>query len=394
MTRRFAPGRIDPQEVAPVLADEAQPGRSTGQINLVAGGVCLSACMLAALLLVLAHFNAIELPGCGTASDCSRASEGRWGKLPGTNWPLSFVGFAYFQALVAAYIYSGGRLPGALRLAASLGAAVSVLLVGVMIVESYLCDYCLAVHLLNVLFAVGYGLNRFCSGRQSIVPINRFTVLVAFAATLVATSLLLAVVDRHVSASAAQTKSKQLQHALTEAAANTQADKRAKSEFGPGRYFLGLKEARVHIVVVSDYQCPSCRAIDAQLRALAAGRSDVSISMRHFPFCTDCNKHIDKTRHSNACRAALAAEAAGTVGGSDAFWRMHDWLFARQGNFADDELQAQVAEIGLDEPKFRSAFNSQEILATVRSDTDAADAAGLRYTPMVFINGKPLELGH
>ena len=80
--------------------------------------------------------------------------------------------------------------------------------------------------------------------------------------------------------------------------------------FDPGRYFLGSQTAPVLVTVVSDYQCPSCRQIDAQLRAMTAGRDDVSITMRHFPFCTDCNKHIDKTRHANACYAARAAEAA------------------------------------------------------------------------------------
>lgn len=371
-------------------------GRNDSRINRVIcliGSVALSACLFATLLLVLAHFEAIELPGCGTASDCTRAAEGRWGKLPGTVWPLSFVGFAYFQALTAAFVHSGGRLPIVLRVAIGLGAAISVLLVGVMIAESYFCGYCLAVHLLNVLFAVGYELNRLCSGRQPTVPINRVAVLVAFAVTFVATSMLLAVVDRRVSVSAAQMKSERLQDALTEAAAETPAKSREKTEFGPGRYFLGLHDAPVHIVVVSDYQCPSCRAIDAQLRALVTGREDVSISARHFPFCTDCNKHIDKSRHPNACRAALAAEAAGIVGGAVSFWRMHEWLFERQGNFTDDEMQAQVAAIGLEEHKFLSAFNSQEILALVRGDTDAADVAGLRFTPMVFINGKPLELG-
>jgi hypothetical protein len=63
---------------------------------LFAGALALVACVLVALGMVLAHFDAVELPGCGTASDCTRAGESRWGKLPGIEWPLSFVGFAYF----------------------------------------------------------------------------------------------------------------------------------------------------------------------------------------------------------------------------------------------------------------------------------------------------------
>jgi uncharacterized membrane protein len=105
--------------------------------------------------LVLAHFDGLELPGCGTASDCTRAGESRWGNLPGIDWPLSFIGFAYFQALLAAFIYSGGRLRIELQVVVAFGAATSILLTVVMLVEGYLCGYCLAIHGRNILFAIG-----------------------------------------------------------------------------------------------------------------------------------------------------------------------------------------------------------------------------------------------
>jgi protein-disulfide isomerase len=162
--------------------------------------------------------------------------------------------------------------------------------------------------------------------------------------------------------------------------------------FAPGRYNLGPETAAVHVVAVSDYQCPSCRTIDEQLRSMIVGRKDVSVSARHFPFCTDCNEHIDKTRHPNACRAALAAEAAGIVGGADAFWQMHNWLFERRGEFTDSELGQFVQNLGLDGASFLEEIQDEKTRDLIRSDAAAADAAGLRFTPMIFINGQPINV--
>jgi predicted DsbA family dithiol-disulfide isomerase/uncharacterized membrane protein len=348
--------------------------------------------MFAALLLVLAHFDTIELPGCGTASDCTRAAASRWGKLPGTEWPLSFVGFAYFQAIAATFLYGGGRSPKLLRVIVGIGAAISVLLTVAMFVEGYLCGYCLTIHVLNIAFALGYEASRWYSSQPTTAHDNCHHSLAVFAATFLATSLLLAVVDQRLMRTAEETRAEQLERALSQARAGTFAGS-DKFEFGPGRYYLGLKTAPVHVVVVSDYQCPSCRTVDAQLRAAVAGREDISVSARHFPFCTDCNPHIDKTRHPNSCRAALAAEAAGTVGGTDAFWKMHDWLFEHHGEFNDDQLHQFVREIGLDEQAFLAAMRDEKTTASIRADADAADAAALQFTPMVFINGKPIAVG-
>jgi predicted DsbA family dithiol-disulfide isomerase len=69
---------------------------------------------------------------------------------------------------------------------------------------------------------------------------------------------------------------------------------------------------------------------------------------------------------------------------------MHDWLLERRGEFTDDQLQQFVRVIGLDRISFSTAMESNETLAVIRSDTVAADTAGLTYTPVVFINGRAI----
>jgi protein-disulfide isomerase len=344
--------------------------------------------MFLALLLVLAELDAVQLPGCGTASDCTRAAASRWGKLPGTEWPLSFAGFAYFQALLAAFLFCGGRLPALLRGIVFCGAAASVLLTAVMFAEDYVCGYCVTIHSLNVAFAFGYEWRerRWTPGNAP--RVRGWDMIGVFAATGLAASALLAVIDRQADSAARQSAADGLQTALRQATADPPV---GAAGISPGRYYLGPKSAPVHVVVVSDYQCPSCREIDAQLRSMIAGREDVSVSARHFPFCTDCNAHIDKTRHANACRAALAAEAAGQVGGADAFWRMHDWLFEHRGEFDELQMQQFVQEVNLDWESFYAAMHGADALAVIRQDAAAADAAGLQFTPMVFINGVAID---
>lgn len=369
----------------------AAPTPLQGTPMFIASVLCLAGAMIASLMLVLAHFEAVELPGCGSVSDCTRAASGRWGSVPGTSWPLSFVGFAYFQALAAALLVGGGRLPSFLRGVLILSGVVSLPLVGVMLVEGYLCGYCLTIHICNLLLVVGY---EVCAWRWPAKPTahNGWRTIGWFTGTFALTSVLLAIVDRQSTPAAERATSAELQQALAGAAGSTDANDGVPARFAPGRYLLGPETARVHVTVVSDYQCPSCRRIDALVRAMTAGRDDVSLSVRHFPFCTDCNEHVERTGHPMACRAAIAAEAAGITGGAEAFWQMHDWLFDRGGQFTDDELLQFVGEAGIDEAIFRKALASDETLAKVRADADAADAAGLKFTPMVFINGRPIQL--
>jgi hypothetical protein len=96
-----------------------------------------------------------------------------------------------------------------------------------------------------------------------------------------------------------------------------------------------------------------------------------------------------RARTATFCRAALAVEAAGIADGADASWRMHDWLFARSGEFSDDELHQYVRENGLDERAFFTAFHAESTLALIRADTDTA---GLRFTPLIFLNGKAIDM--
>ena len=378
----------------PFIASSREPTRWASHFDLVlrlVGRVCLAVCLFTSLAMAIAELESVELPGCGLDSNCARATHGRWGKFPGTDWPLSFVGFAYFQSLAATLLRGQGERSKLLRVTLFAGGAVSLALVAVMTSGGYVCGYCLTIHVSNLALIMCYELSN---GHPHPVPTAAISAKTSlcFAGVFAVTTVLLAGVDDLAIQSSVETAQTKLQSALDAAKIADKEATRQTVVFQAGRHVLGPEHASVHLTVVSDYQCPSCRRFDELLRAMLASRNDLSVSVRHFPFCTDCNEHIDKTRHENACRAAVAAEAAGIVGGSDAFWSTHEWLFKHAGQFTDEELLRWIRNLNIDEDRFRTALADEATAELVRADTAAADQAGLRYTPTIFINGQKIDL--
>ncbi len=73
--------------------------------------------------------------------------------------------------------------------------------------------------------------------------------------------------------------------------------------------------------MLTDYQCIDCQKVEREIEEILASRSDVSLSVKHYPMCAEaapgvpCNPYVKQTLHANACWAARAAEAAGILKG-------------------------------------------------------------------------------
>src|SRR5262249_5180057 len=118
-----------------------------------AGGALLMLVAAASAgVLAAHHLYGMALPGCGGGSPCDRAARSPWGTVPGVNWPVSFLGAAYFAGILVALLACPGRPTPGLRWLTRLGAAASVLFIGVMLSDGILCPYCLAAHVANLAF--------------------------------------------------------------------------------------------------------------------------------------------------------------------------------------------------------------------------------------------------
>lgn len=360
--------------------------------------VFLAIALLASVMLVIQHFGG-GLPGCGPRSACDELAATPWGRVPGLGWPIAFVGAAWFAALFAQWITVRGPVPGAVRGLAVLGGIVSLVYLVVMFSMRKICPYCLVAHLANLGFAALLLSRSRRAGRVRAASSARWfgTGGAVFAVVLVALML----------GSSGQQQKRMNQAETERAKSASEIVERSQSETTPeelwgergftGRYLHGPETAAIRVVMFTDYQCPDCNRIESEIEPILKSRKDISLSVMHFPFCRTadggkvCNKYAPRDVHQNACRAARAAEAAGILGGNDAFWAMHFWLFSRQGLFTQAELDQQVGAIGLDRADFLAAMQGDQTLSIVHQDVERAHSLGLHYTPMVFINGVELK---
>jgi len=143
--------------------------------------------------------------------------------------------------------------------------------------------------------------------------------------------------------------------------------------------FHGAVNAKVNIVVFSDFQCPFCaRAAETMRLLIERYPSDVRLYFRHLPL----SFHVDA---SLAAQAAMAADAQGK------FWQMHDKLFANQEHLKRADLEAYARDIGLDLGRFKQDLDHPTWKNAVAADAALASQMGVVGTPNFFINGRPLR---
>ncbi len=140
----------------------------------------------------------------------------------------------------------------------------------------------------------------------------------------------------------------------------------------------GAENAKITIVEFSDYECPFCSRVEPTIKQiLEAYPNDVKVAFVNMPL----------PFHKNAMPAAQAAVAAGKLGGVDAYWKMHDKLFANQKALTADNFKAWATEIGLDAAAFEAAMNSDEVKNYIAKGQDEGKNNGLGGTPSFLING-------
>lgn len=370
--------------------------------------ILLSTAVVLSTFLISNHFGE-GLPGCGPQSGCEALEKTRWATIPGLQWPVSFVGFAYFVALLAGWMVAGRQVPGAVQWLIRVGAAASLLFIGVMLAYRQICPFCVGIHISNLAAVVLMERERLRSARQGLsgggsmswVRVRR--IAGSALATFLGVSLLLGIANarmQHRQLASAESDRREATDKIL-AQAQTLSERSARERNGDvwgsagfaGRYRLGPEASPIRIVMLTDYQCKDCNKVEPEVEAILASRSDVSLSIKHYPMCAaaspgvPCNRFAKESMHPNSCWAARAAEAAGILKGNDGFWAMHRWLFSRAGNFTDADLKAAASQMGFNPEAFLEVMKGPETLQRVQADCEEGNALGLYFTPMIFVNG-------
>ncbi|WP_437764007.1 thioredoxin domain-containing protein [Sorangium sp. So ce281] len=143
---------------------------------------------------------------------------------------------------------------------------------------------------------------------------------------------------------------------------------------------MGPPDAPITIVEWADFECPFCRLMSPLLEALVK-RFDgqVRLVFKFYPL----SAHV---HGEPAARAATAALNQGK------FWEMHHLLFENQDKLEQADLERYAQRLKLDMVKFRADLVSTDTKARIDKDKLQADGVGLEGTPLVFINGREVNL--
>ena len=149
--------------------------------------------------------------------------------------------------------------------------------------------------------------------------------------------------------------------------------------------FRGPAGAKVTIVEFSNFQCPFCmRAWLKMKEVLEKHPADVRYVFKSYPL-------QGQTKSFELCEMAAAAQEVS----NDAFWAIHDFLFAEEGqNLAKGEkgavkqkIEQILKEKGFDVKAFQSALETGKAKKRVEEDVAVGNKIRVPGTPTVFMNG-------
>ena len=149
-------------------------------------------------------------------------------------------------------------------------------------------------------------------------------------------------------------------------------------------YSFGPAEAKVQLVIFSDFQCPYCREFAKTVRENIPKTypNDVHVIFEDYPL---------DTIHP---WARAAAEASHCVGDQslDAFWAYHDWIFAHGADIKPDSLRDKIVawakEEKLDGTKLQTCMDSHSSAKAVKQAEAAGKGLQVEQTPTAFANGR------
>lgn len=145
---------------------------------------------------------------------------------------------------------------------------------------------------------------------------------------------------------------------------------------------LGLPNAPVTMVELSDFQCSFCRKFWVEtlprLKETYIKKGQVRFTYQHFALLGE---------HSFA-----AAEAAECAREQKKFWPYHDKLFESQGGlaFTNAKLKRYAQQLGLDVRAFAQCLDSRKYQQKVEDETKLGLELGARGTPTFLVNGRML----
>ena len=144
---------------------------------------------------------------------------------------------------------------------------------------------------------------------------------------------------------------------------------------------IGPRNAAVTITLFSDFECPFCREQAKILREkVLPSEPDVRLVFKYMPL---------SFHPWSQSAAELAACVA--VQDANAFWQLHDFIFAHQSQITPSSLNATVKDYlsslpGVKMDQFNICVDSGATNTVVARDMALAKELGIEATPSLFVN--------
>lgn len=141
---------------------------------------------------------------------------------------------------------------------------------------------------------------------------------------------------------------------------------------------VGPKDAKVKVVLFSDFQCPYCKTFDDTYKKVIKEYGDRVLFVY---------KHVPLDFHKQAMNAAMAAECAQEQG---KFWPMSDKLYTSQADWGNTEgttrFKTYAVQLGLNAVTFNQCLDSSKYKDKIAADQAEAQNFGISGTPSFFVN--------
>jgi protein-disulfide isomerase len=141
---------------------------------------------------------------------------------------------------------------------------------------------------------------------------------------------------------------------------------------------VGPKDAKVKVVLFSDFQCPYCKTFYDTYKQAIKDYSDRVL----FVF-----KHVPLEFHAQAMNAAMAGECAQEQG---KFWQMSDKLYASQADWSNTtgtaKFKTYATQIGLNAATFNKCMDDSKYKDKIAANQAEAQNFGISGTPSFFVD--------
>lgn len=169
---------------------------------------------------------------------------------------------------------------------------------------------------------------------------------------------------------------------LFDMAKDPYAEDRAKLH-PEGNPVKGPADASVTLVEFGDFECPNCKALEPILGAIFE-KYKVRLVFKDFPL---------EQVHPWAKTAAIGGRCA-FIQSPDAFWKVHDAIYANQEAISPENVWDKLAEYaqqaGLNADTFKTCMSSDQAKDAVETNQKDGFALSVTGTPTVFVNGRPV----